>query len=91
MPGRIDGTPIPDGPQRTRQNEQRRSQDSTSGANDSVEISNTAALQTVAREVPDIREDRVAQARDRIASGEYDNEATRRIIADRILDQLGLE
>ena len=96
MPGRIDGTPVPEGPQRTRQNEQRRSQNTTdtsktSGTDDSVELSDVATLQSAAREVPDVREDRVAQARARIAAGEYDNENTRRIIAERILDQFGLE
>lgn len=97
MPGRIEGTPIPEGPQRTRQSDPHRRQENTAAAADTtdaadnVELSNTAALQRAAREVPDIREDRVAQARARIAAGEFDNENVRRIIADRILDQLGLE
>ena len=94
MPGRIEGTPIPEGPQRTHQSDPRRQNTAasdTTDAADSVEISDTAALQSAARDLPDISEDRVAQARARIASGEYDNENVRRIIADRILDQLGLE
>ena len=95
MPGRIDGTPLPEGLQRTRQNDTRRTQDNTeasgaSDAGDSVEISDTASLQNAAREVPDIREDRVAQARARIEAGEYDNENVRRIVADRLLDQFGI-
>ena len=46
----------------------------TIGATDSVELSDTAALQSAARDLPDIREDRIAQARARIAAGEYDSE-----------------
>jgi len=96
MLGKIDGTPVPEGPQRTRQNEPRRTQDNTAtsgadDASDSVELSATASLKNAPREVPDIREDRVAQARARIAAGEYDSENLRRIVADRLLDQFGIE
>ena len=42
------------------------------------------------RYVPDVREDRVAQARVRIQAGDYDTENVRRVIADRLLEQLGL-
>ena len=106
MPGRIEGVPAPEGPQRSR--ESRRTSDNartsenaarSAGETDRVELSGAAQesrqiesrLQSAASDVPDVREDRVAQARARIASGEYDNENVRRIIADRILSQLGLE
>ena len=96
MPRRIEGTPIPEGPQRTRQSDPRRPPENTAakdtiGATDSVELFDTAALQSAARDLPDIREDRIAQARARIAAGEYDSENVRRVIADRILDQFGIE
>ncbi|MFT5366218.1 MAG: anti-sigma28 factor (negative regulator of flagellin synthesis) [Candidatus Latescibacterota bacterium] len=38
--------------------------------------------------VPDVREDRVAQARDRVASGFYDAGGVNAQVADRILDNL---
>ncbi len=107
MPGRVDGLSAPEGPQRTRQNESRRTSDNTrssentASANeaDRVELSTAAQdtrqleskLQNAASDIPDVREHRVAQVRARIASGEYENENVRRIIADRILSQLGIE
>lgn len=106
MPGRIDGNLPPQGPQRTQQNNARRIQEnrndetaSTADAGDRVELSSTAQetrelesrLQNEVRNLPDVREQRLSEIRDRIASGEYDNENVRRVIADRILTQLGLE
>jgi len=106
MPGRIDGNLPPQGPQRTQQNNARRIQEnrndetaSTADAGDRVELSNTAQetrelesrLQNEVRNLPDVREQRLSEIRERIASGEYDNENVRRVIADRILTQLGLE
>ncbi len=102
MLGKIDGLPAPEGPQRTRQNETRRSTDTAqnraSNTADRIEVSKAAQetqetvnrLQEAARQLSDIREDRVAQARARIAAGDYDAENVRRIIADRILNQFGL-
>lgn len=106
MPGRIDGNLPPQGPQRTQQNNARRIQEnrnnetaSTTDAGDRVELSNTAQetrelesrLQNEVRNLPDVRQERLTEIRERIASGEYDNESVRRVIADRILTQLGLE
>lgn len=106
MPGRIDGNLPPQGPQRTQQENTRRVQEnrnqetaSATDAGDRVELSSAAQesrelesrLQNEVRNLPDVREDRVAEVRERIASGEFDNESVRRVIADRILTQLGLE
>jgi len=106
MPGRIDGNLPPQGPQRTQQENTRRVQEnrnretaSATDAGDRVELSNAAQesrelesrLQNEVRNLPDVRQDRVAEVRERIASGEFDNESVRRVIADRILTQLGLE
>lgn len=67
-------------------------------ASDSVELSADAQraqalqdrLSQEVRDVPDVREDRVAQARARMQAGEYDTENVRRVIADRLLEQMGL-
>lgn len=106
MPGRIDGNLPPQGPQRTQQDNARRTQEnrnsetaSTTDAGDRVELSNSAQearelesrLQNEVRNVPDVRQDRIEEVRERIANGEFDNESVRRVIADRILTQLGLE
>lgn len=95
MTGRIDGLPAPEGPQRTRGNEPRRTPDNartkeSQAPSDRVELSEATRLQEAARKLADIREDRVAQARARIAAGDYDAENVRRIIADRILEQFGV-
>ena len=106
MPGRIDGNLPPQGPQRAQQNNERevresrnRETASATDAGDRVELSNAAQetrelesrLQNEVRNLPDVREDRIAEVRERIANGEFDNESVRRVIADRILTQLGLE
>lgn len=95
MTGRIDGLPAPEGPQRTRQSETRRTPDNVrtkerETSSDSVDLSENTRLQEAARKLADIREDRVAQARARIAAGDYDAENVRHIIADRILEQFGV-
>ncbi|MFT5365726.1 MAG: negative regulator of flagellin synthesis FlgM [Candidatus Latescibacterota bacterium] len=106
MPGRVEGHLPPQGPQRTQQNNASRAQEtrnqdtaSATDAGDRVELSNATQetrelesnLQNGVRNLPDVREDRIAEVRERIASGEYNNESVRRVIADRILTQLGLE
>ncbi|MBT3604777.1 MAG: flagellar biosynthesis anti-sigma factor FlgM [Candidatus Latescibacteria bacterium] len=106
MPGRVDGNLPPKGPQRTQQENTRRVQEnrnqetaSAADAGDRVELSSAAQesrelesrLQNEVRNLPDVREERVAEVRERIASGDFDNENVRRVIADRILTQLGLE
>lgn len=106
MPGRIESGLPPQGPQRTQQDNVRRNQEnrnretaSAADAGDRVELSSTAQetrelesrLQNEVRNLPDVREERIAEIKERIASGEYDNESVRRVIADRILTQLGLE
>jgi anti-sigma28 factor (negative regulator of flagellin synthesis) len=40
--------------------------------------------------MPEVREDRVAQAKARLEAGEYDSEGVKRQIADRLLEQFGL-
>ncbi len=65
---------------------------------DSVELSEEGRqvqdlrgrLTEAARAMPEVREDRVAQARARLEAGEYDSEGVRRQIADRLLEQFGL-
>lgn len=65
---------------------------------DSVELSEEGRqvqdlrdrLTEAARGMPEVREDRVAQARARLAAGEYDSEGVSRQIADRLLEQFGL-
>ncbi|MCZ6633950.1 MAG: flagellar biosynthesis anti-sigma factor FlgM [bacterium] len=103
MPNRIDNVPPSPESKRTQRTEpggtgQTDRPESTLPAGDSVEISGTAQqaqaeqnrLQDAARGIPDIREDRVAQARERLANGEFESDEIRRIIADRLLDQFGV-
>lgn len=65
-----------------------------SQSSDSINLSTDAQVRAElteeARNLPDVREDRIAEIRERIASGELDTEEVRRVIADRMLDQLGI-
>ena len=67
---------------------------STSSSTDSVDLSADAQLATrladETRNTPDVREDRIAEVRARIDSGELDSEEVRGVIADRLLDQFGI-
>ena len=103
MPNRIDHVPPAPDPRRTQRTESQGTEsgnqsESTAPVEDRVEISSAAQqarteqerLQDAARDIPDIREDRVAQARARIESGELNSEEIRRVIADRLLDQFGI-
>jgi negative regulator of flagellin synthesis FlgM len=106
MPGRVDSNLPPQGPKSTQQKRAAVTQESrnrevasATDAGDRVELSGAAQetrelesqLQARVRDLPDVRQDRIAEVRSRIASGEYDNENVRRVIANRILTQLGLE
>ena len=55
---------------------------------DQLEISPEADLVSRAREVPDIRQDRVNQIRNQIASGTYDSAEKLDVALDRLLDEL---
>ncbi|MDA0746019.1 MAG: flagellar biosynthesis anti-sigma factor FlgM [bacterium] len=65
---------------------------------DSVELSPSARqaremetrLQEEARDISDVREDRVAEVRQRLQSGELDRDEVNRVIADRLLEQFGI-
>ena len=102
---RIHDTLPPDGPRRTERTETRRSEKadrsqvrSEPAASDRVELSEDALqagdmqtrLRAEAQHAPDVREEVVARVRERLAAGEYDTEAVRRAIADRLLNQFGL-
>ena len=101
---RINDLPAPEGPERTQRAEERerseaaKSRTGGTTAADSIEISSGARetqelqgrLVDAARDVPDVRQDRVAEARARLESGELDSENARRVIADRLLDQMGI-
>jgi negative regulator of flagellin synthesis FlgM len=56
---------------------------------DSVEISDAARLVEQARDIPDIRQDRVNEIRQQIASGTYETEAKLNAAVDRLLDEIG--
>ena len=43
-----------------------------------------------ARQAPDVREDRIAEVKARIESGELDSDEVRGVIADRLIDQFGI-
>lgn len=90
----------PEGPRRTDQTQRREEpargaqQTGDASATDRVDLSTDARLATQmadqARQTPDVREDRIAEVRGRIESGELDSEEVRGVIADRLLDQFGI-
>lgn len=55
---------------------------------DEVQISEMGKMLEALSEVPDIREDRVAQIRQQIAAGEYETEQKLNLAVDRLLDEL---
>jgi negative regulator of flagellin synthesis FlgM len=61
----------------------------TSSIHDSVEISDAARLVAEAREIPDIRQDRVDAIRREIAAGTYETEAKLNAAVERLLDEIG--
>ncbi|MGA2796476.1 MAG: flagellar biosynthesis anti-sigma factor FlgM [Thermoguttaceae bacterium] len=63
--------------------------ESTSTIHDSVEISDAARLVAEARDIPDIRQDRVNEIRQQIASGTYETEAKLNAAVERLLDEIG--
>ena len=100
---RINDLTQPDDPRRVERSGARRSEEvreetRTEAAGDRIEVSNDAKraqelqsrLAEEARNAPEIREDRVAEARARLEAGEYDSEAVRETIANRLLDQFGI-
>jgi len=100
---RINELAQPDDPRRVERSGVRRTEDAgeeagAEAAGDSVEVSSDARqaqdlqsrLAQEARNVPDVREDRVAEARARLAAGEYDSDEVRETIANRLLDQFGV-
>ncbi len=99
---RIDDIPQSEDPRRTERAQARRrtevAKQSAAGPADRVEVSDTAreaqALQDRlvdgVRNQPDVRQDKVAQARARMESGELDSPEARQAIADKLLESFGL-
>jgi flagellar biosynthesis anti-sigma factor FlgM len=104
---RINDLPQPDDPRRIQKADARRSQEAREATGtrrsnetaDTVEVSNEARgvqemqqrLTEAARNTPDVRQDRVAAAKERMEAGAYDSETVRGTIADRLLEQFGIE
>jgi negative regulator of flagellin synthesis FlgM len=104
---RINDVPQPDDPRRIERADARRAREAraSSGTRRSNETSDTVEVSSEGRDVremaqrltdearntPDVRQDRVAAAKAKLQSGEYDSEAVRRTIADRLLEQFGIE
>ena len=61
----------------------------TSPINDELEISDVARLTEQAREVPEIRQDKVDSIRAEIAKGTYDTDAKLDVAIERLLDEIG--
>ena len=103
---RISDVPQPDDPRRTQRADERRAQEArrsdparrSNETADTVEVSaqgrDVQAMQDrltdAARNTPDVRQDRVAAAREKLRSGEYDTEEVKHAIADRLLEQFGI-
>ena len=101
---RIQDVPQPDDPRRVERTQQRRTQElreaaktGTPGA-DRVDVSTDTrdieslktALMNESKNVPDVREDRVAAVKQKLESGELDTPEARGKIADSLLDQFGI-
>ena len=56
---------------------------------DEVQISGESDALSKIRDIPDIRHDRVAEIRQRIASGEYETPEKLDIALERLLDEIG--
>tara|TARA_Y100000588_G_scaffold377342_1_gene456356 strand:- start:787 stop:1116 length:330 start_codon:yes stop_codon:yes gene_type:complete len=97
---RIGDVSQPEGPRRTEQTRRREEpargteQAGEASSTDRVDLSSDAQLATrmadEARQAPDVREDRIAEVKARIESGELDSDEVRGVIADRLLDQFGI-
>ncbi len=57
--------------------------------NDEVDISQEARLVEQVRQIPDVREDRVATIRAQIAAGTYETPEKLDLAVDRLLDEIG--
>ncbi len=58
-------------------------------ASDELTLSDSARFVDQARDLPEIRSDRVAQIRAAIADGTYDNDAKLSVALDRLLNEIG--
>ena len=100
---RINDLAQPDDPRRVERSETRRSEEAREDsrpepAGDSVELFSDvrqaqelqSRLVQEAKNAPEVREEKVAEARARLEAGEYDSEEVRETIADRLLDQFGI-
>ena len=87
-PAHIHGAQAINSPHRTLATEPNVASDYANPA-DELDISHEADLASRAREVPDIRADRVAEIRRQIESGEYETEERLNLALDRLLDEIG--
>ncbi len=93
MINRLGGVEAP----RNVENSQKPKQVPKVGKGDSIDVSNEAkmlsevyfAMEAV-KSAPDIREDRVAEVAAKLQNPDYINDAIRGIVADRVMDTLGL-
>jgi negative regulator of flagellin synthesis FlgM len=64
-------------------------QPDTSSIQDELEISDAARMADQAREVPEIRQDRVDAIRAKIAAGTYETQEKLETAVERLLDEIG--
>ena len=76
------------GPHHTRAAQPDRPPTETTGG-DRLEISDAARVAARLNEVPDIRQDRVAEVRAAIADGTYETDEKLDLAIDRLLDEIG--
>jgi negative regulator of flagellin synthesis FlgM len=62
---------------------------SSTAIQDELDISDAARMIDEVRELPEIREDRIAQIRAQIASGTYETEEKLEVALGRLLDEIG--
>lgn len=62
---------------------------SAQSASDQLDISEAADIASRLSEIPDVRQDRVAEIRSALADGSYDIDSRLDVALDRLLDEIG--
>lgn len=87
-PGHVHGPHPVNTPHRTHP-AQAAEQSRATGAADELDISDAARALSQAREIPEIRQDRVAEIRSQIEAGIYETDEKMEAAVERLLDEIG--
>ena len=81
--------PQPIGPPHSSRVSQPHSRPDSTPISDEVEISEAARLVDQARQVPEVRQDRIDAIRTQLAQGTYETQEKLEIAVERLLDEIG--